>query len=314
MPLVSVVIPAYNAERTLRDTVASALAQTLDDLEILVVDDGSHDGTAAVAGAFDKRVRCLSTPNRGVSRARNTGIETARGRYVAFLDADDQWEPDKLRRQVEVLEADPDVGASYTGIRRVDDALRTTGQTQAVPYPDLCQALLLYSGVVNMSSSVVRRSVAPLFDPRFSQCADWDYFLRLSRLTRFAAISEALVLYRTSPGRMSSDIGLLERDTFAVLDNFFAGRLGDDYRHLRRRIYSNHWMILSGSYLHAGNPASSLRALATGLALHPANARRPLGAPVRWARRVGAQAAGRRARAHTTNGSSSSFRNERQGR
>jgi len=286
MPLVSVVIPAYNAERTLADTVESVLAQTLGDHEVLVVDDGSKDATAAVAGHFGDPVRCISTPNGGVSRARNVGIEAARGRYVAFLDADDQWEPDKLQRQVEVLDADPDKGASYTGIRRVDDEQRTVGQTPATAYPDLCRALLLYSGVVNMSSSMVRRSLAPMFDPRFSQCADWDYFLRLSRLTRFVAIPDPLVRYRSSPGRMSSDIGLLERDTFAVLDDFFAGPLGDDYRHLRRRIYSNHRMILSGSYLHAGNPVASLRCLAAGLALYPANARRPLGAPLRGLRRA----------------------------
>lgn len=288
MALVSVVIPAFDAERTLAATVDSVLAQTLDDIEVLVVDDGSKDATAAVAGAFGDPVRCIFTSNGGVSRARNVGIETAQGRYVAFLDADDLWEADKLQRQVEGLEADPEAGASYTGIRRIDDDLRTVGESPARAYPDLCLALLLLSGVVNMSSSVVRRSLAPMFDPRFSQCADWDYFLRLSRLTRFLAVPDLLVRYRTSPGRMSSDIGLLERDTFAVLDSFFAGPHGGDHQHLRRRVYSNHRMILSGSYLHAGNRAASLRSLAAGLALYPANARRPLGAPVRWLRRLAA--------------------------
>ncbi len=285
-PLVSVVIPAYNAERTLGDTVDSALAQSLGDLEVVVVDDGSNDATASIARRFGAPVRCISVPNGGVSTARNLGIDAAQGRYVAFLDADDQWEPEKLLRQVDRLEADPDAGAGYTGIRRVDDAQQTVGESPARVYPDLCEALLLFSGVVNMSSSIVRRSLAPTFDPRFSQCADWDYFLRLSRLTRFVAIPDLLVRYRSSPGRMSSDIGLLERDTFAVLDSFFAGPLGDAYRPLRRHIYSNHRMILAGSYLHAGKPAASLRSVAAGLALHPANARRPLGAPSRWVRRL----------------------------
>jgi glycosyltransferase involved in cell wall biosynthesis len=286
MPLVSVVIPAYNAERTLRATIESALHQSLQDVEVVVVDDGSTDGTASIAQAFGGRVRCISVANGGVSEARNTGIAVAEGRYVAFLDADDIWEPDKLQRQVPLLEANPDAGASYTGIRRVDDLMGTIGETPATTYPDLCEALLLYSGVVNISSSVVRRSVTPSFDPRFSQCADWDYFLRLSRMTRFIAVPDLLVRYRSSSGRMSSDIPLLERDTFAVLDAFFAGPSGAGYQHLRRRIYSNHWMILSGSYLHAGNVPASLRSLAQGLALFPANARRPLGAPVRWVRRL----------------------------
>lgn len=286
MPVVSVVIPAYNAERTLGSTLESALGQTLDDVEVIVVDDGSTDTTAALASGIGHPVRCISIPNGGVSNARNVGIEAALGRYVAFLDADDQWEAEKLERQAALLDADPDIGGSYTGIQRVDDDQRTIGTAPAAPYPDLCRALLLYSGVVNMSSSMVRRSLAPLFDRRFSQCADWDYFLRLSRLTRVVPIPDLLVRYRSSPGRMSSDIGLLERDTFAVLDSFFAGPLGERYRHMHRRIYSNHWMILSGSYLHAGNPASSLRCLATGLTLYPPNARRPIGAPFRWARRL----------------------------
>ena len=285
MPVVSVVIPAYNAARTLGDTVRSVLDQTFDDLEVVVVDDGSRDSTAAVAGGFGEPVRCISTPNGGVSRARNVGIEAARGRYLAFLDADDLWDADKLRRQVELLDASPETGGAYTGFRRVDDAGTTLREKPAAHYDDLCEAQLLYSAVVNTSTVLVRRPLSPAFDPCFSQCADWDYFLRLSLVTRLVAIPDVLVGYRLSPGQMSSDIARLERDTFGVLDSFFATPAGDGYRHLRRRVYSNHWMILSGSYLHDGRLASSLRCLVYGLRLYPANARRPLGAPARWARR-----------------------------
>lgn len=287
MTLVSVVIPAYNAARTLGATLDSVQAQTLDDLEVLVVNDGSVDHTASIAKRHGDPVRCISTPSGGVSRARNTGLEASTGRYVAFLDADDQWEPDKLERQVRLLEDDPDAGACYTGIRRVDDDMQTVGKTPAAVYPDLCEALLLFSGVVNMSSSMVRRSLAPAFDPRFSQCADWDYFLRLSEITRFVAIPDLLVRYRSSRGRMSSDIGLLERDTFAVLDTFFGASARDDYRQLKHRCYSNHWMILSGSYLHVGRLAPALRCLAMGVRLHPENLTKPLGLPARWLRRHG---------------------------
>jgi len=287
--VVSVVIPAYNAEKTLGLTLESVLAQSLDDVEVIVVDDGSTDGTAAVANGVGRPVRCISMHNGGVSKARNTGIDAATGRYVAFLDADDLWEPSKLQLQVERLDADPVAGASYTGFKRVDDDLNTLSKVPAVSYPDLCQALLLFSAVAKISSSMVERSLPIRFDPRFSQCADWDYLLRVSQVTRFCAIPDLLVSYRCSPGQMSSDIGLLERDTFAVLDAFFSGALGDPYRHMRRQIYSNHWMILSGSYLHSGNVAASIRSLGLGLTLHPANVRRPLGAPVRWMRRVAAR-------------------------
>lgn len=288
MPLVTVVIPAYNAEKTLHETIESVLHQTLNDIEVVVVDDGSTDRTAAVTAHFGNLVRCISTPNGGVAAARNLGLGASEARYVAFLDSDDQWEPDKLRRQVEILEAQPDAVGCYTGIRRVDDKQGTIGATAGKAYPDLCRALLLLSGVVNVSSAMVRRSVAPEFDPRFSQCADWDYFLRLSNRGRLVAIPDLLVRYRAAPGRMSSNISLLEHDTFAVLDAFFASPLGNPYRHLRRQIYSNHWIILSGSYLHAGRLASSLRSLGAGLAQYPPNARRAAGAPLRWLRRLGA--------------------------
>jgi glycosyltransferase involved in cell wall biosynthesis len=285
---VSVVIPAYNAERTLGDTIRSVLDQTFQDLEIIVVNDGSQDATAEIARGFGQRVQCISTPNGGVSRARNLGIDAAEGSFLTFLDADDQWEHDKLARQVRLLADRPDAGGAYTGFKRVDDSQRTIGEAPARFYSDLCEALLLFSGLVNMSSLLIRRSFDTQFDPRFSQCADWDYCLRLSKVTTLVAIPDLLVRYRSSPGRMSSDIGLLEHDSFAVLDSFFSGPLADNYRHLRQRVYSNHRMILAGSYLHAGNLKSSLRNLGLGLALYPPNARRPLGAPLRWARRLAA--------------------------
>src|SRR5262249_15019068 len=121
VPEVSVVVPAYNAERTLRETLDSVLGQTLQDFEVLVVDDGSSDATAAVArDAGDPRVRVLSVPNGGVARARNLGIQEANGDLIAFLDADDLWRPRKLERQVEALEARPRAGMSFTAALRID--------------------------------------------------------------------------------------------------------------------------------------------------------------------------------------------------
>ena len=208
-----------------------------------------------------------------------------------MLDADDVWEPKKLERQVEILDERPDVGLCFTAIRRVDEDLRPIGETPAKDYDDFCEALLLYSTVVTgtSSSAVVRTGLARDvggFDPRFSQCADWDFDIRLSRRTRFAPVDEPLVLYRCFEGNMSSDIGLLERDTFGVLEKFFADDPPARYAALKRRCYSNHWMILSGSYLQAGLPKDSLRCLANGLRLHPGNFRRVAGLPGRRMRRA----------------------------
>jgi glycosyltransferase involved in cell wall biosynthesis len=287
VPRVSVVIPAYNAERFVAQTLESVLRQTYRDFEVIVIDDGSRDGTAAIAESFGTPVRCVRQDNGGVSRARNTGIREAAGEYVAFLDADDLWEPTKLECQVSLLETRGDVGLCFTGLLRVDPSLRPLGVTPGRAYADYCEALLLYSCVVPCSSTLVRRRALDQvggFDPAFSTSADWDFLLRMSRRVRFAPIADPLLIYRVTPGSMCSDSALLERDTFAVLEKFY-GSDGDEYRPIRGRCYSNYWMILSGCYLHAGHRADSLRCLANAVHLNPRHAGRALATPLRWLRR-----------------------------
>jgi len=115
-PLVSVVIPAFNAVRFLTGSIPSVLAQTWTDFELIVVDDGSTDATAACVQAFDDpRIRLVSQTNRGLAGARNGGIREARGTYIAFLDADDLWHPEKLARHVAHLQSQPGVGVSADG-------------------------------------------------------------------------------------------------------------------------------------------------------------------------------------------------------
>ncbi len=205
-PRVSVIIPAYNASRTVGAAVDSVLAQTFADYELIVVDDGSSDGTAKVVlSREDRRVRCVTTENRGVARARNHGLELARAEFVAFLDADDAWRPAKLQRQLEAMDADSSIGLSFTSVELVDGALRRIDETQAETQADYCAALLLGGNIVagSASSVMVRRAlidhVGP-FDERLSQCADWDMWLRLSLVTSFAPIHEPLVMYRKAPG------------------------------------------------------------------------------------------------------------------
>ena len=96
MPKVTVIIPAYNAEKFIEQTINSVLAQTFQDFEIIVIDDGSKDKTAEIINSYGFLVRCIQTTNGGVSRARNLGINNALGEYIAFLDSDDLWEPTKL--------------------------------------------------------------------------------------------------------------------------------------------------------------------------------------------------------------------------
>ncbi len=289
MPAVSVIIPAYNASSTIAQTVQSVLDQTFSDIDVVVVDDGSSDDTALLALSRGGPVRCIRTTNGGVSRARNRGIAESTGRYLAFLDADDLWLPTKLERQVDLLEQDPGIGGCYVSLVVVDRHMRDRRRIRAEHFPDLCGSLLLHGSVIpsSPSSLLLRRAVNTEvrgFDPRFSQCADWDYLLRLSRMTTLAPIDEVLLVYRTGGGNMSGDVGLLERDLFAVLERFFAEEGSAKYQALRRQTYGNQWIMLAGAYVCAGDRSAALRCLLRGLSLEPKNIMRPLGFPIRWLR------------------------------
>jgi glycosyltransferase involved in cell wall biosynthesis len=291
LPRVAIAIPAYNAANTVTAAVQSVLQQSYRDFTLTVVDDGSTDGTAVAVEAFGDRVRLVRVPNGGVSAARNSGVAHIDAEFVAFLDADDTWAADKLERQVEILDERPDAGMCFTGIARVDTTGATTSLTAAVDREDFCRDLLLFSSVVPSSPStmLIRREVFDDlggWDHRFSQCADWDLLLRMSLGTRFAHIDRPLVRYSEAEGRMSTDVELLERDTFAVLDAFFAANPPAKYRCIRRRVYSNHYLIVSGSYLHQRRLREAVRCLGRGLRIDPTNVRRPAGTPLRWGRRL----------------------------
>jgi len=125
MPLVSVVIPVYNGERFLRESLESVVAQTFQDYEIVCVDDGSTDGSCALLKQYGARVRVIQQANAGQSAARNVGVRQATGGFVAFLDQDDRWYPSKLAQQVTVLSAEPDVAMVHCNYDRMDTSLQS---------------------------------------------------------------------------------------------------------------------------------------------------------------------------------------------
>ena len=199
---ISVVIPAYNASRFLAATLESILAQTLPADEILVIDDGSKDGTASIAEAFGPPVRVIRRQNAGQAASRNFGVQQATSEWIAFLDADDLWQPNKLARQMEELNRNPAADLCYTG--RVEftehDGVIERGNVMPVPAPaDLRQALFRNTTFMP-SSTILRRSTflaAGGFDAKYKIIEDWDLWLRLLRDgTVFAACLEPLLLYR----------------------------------------------------------------------------------------------------------------------
>jgi glycosyltransferase involved in cell wall biosynthesis len=212
-PKVSVVIPVYNRPAAVRRAIDSVLAQTCQDFEIIVVDDGSLDATpASVTALVDPRITLIRHErNRGGSAARNTGIRASSAPYLAFLDSDDAWLPTKLERQLEVFERSSEpLGLVYTGAERVwaDGRVRRHIPRRQL---DLTRALLTENVVGETSVGMVRRSALEAtgaFDESLASCQDVDLWLRLCEQFRAEVVPEALVRVAkgNDTGRISANV------------------------------------------------------------------------------------------------------------
>lgn len=277
-PEVSVVIPAYNAARYLPQAVDSALQQTFREIEVLVVDDGSTDDTPARLAAYGERIRVLRQANAGVAQARNAGSAVARGRYVAFLDADDIWQPEKIQRQLDALAQAPGDSASYTAFSVVSADLTLREVRRSARQGSLVEDLLCLGNVVGTPSTVVCDRDLLLdvggFDPDLSLGADWDLWLRLAMRTTFSYVDEALVRYRIHEANMSRDVALLERDSVRLLEKALADpSVPAGLRSARRRVLARNDRVLAGSYFRVGRVGDALRCTVRALARHPAEIR-----------------------------------------
>jgi glycosyltransferase involved in cell wall biosynthesis len=256
-PLVSVVIPAYDAARWIRETIASALAQTYRPIEVLVVDDGSTDATVAIAGSFGTAVEVIRQANSGAAAARNAGIARSRGEYVALLDADDVWDARKIEAQVRALDADRSVGALQCGTTYVDEAGRVL-EVRRPPGRTTFWDVVRFHGVVAlMSTLVIRRScidAAGAQETRFEGKDEWEWGMRLARRCGLGGLPEALVTHRVLAASMSRDVASHVRPGLAVLEHVFADpTLPPGLRRRRAAAYAAFYLMLAGGYWQAGD-------------------------------------------------------------
>ncbi len=221
-PRVTIVIPLFQTGRYIAEALRSVSGQTFLDFEVLVVDDGSTDNGPDLARGFgDARIRVISQVNRGLAGARNTGIREARGTYIAFLDADDRWHPEKLARHVALLDARPDVGLSYSASRLIGDDGENLGLTQW-PSRATARAADVFSRnpVGNGSAPVLRRAALDQvsfwdvrlgrtcwFDEAFRQSEDIECWTRIVATTtwRLALVPFFLTDYRISNTGLSAN-------------------------------------------------------------------------------------------------------------
>ncbi|WP_009633297.1 glycosyltransferase family 2 protein [Synechocystis sp. PCC 7509] len=220
-PLVSVIIPAYNAEAFIERTLNSVLGQTYNNLEVLVVDDGSKDKTFELVQSIaqkDSRVTLIQQKNAGVATARNLAIEKSQGEYIAPIDADDIWYPSKIEKQVKcILEAGESVGLVYSLSANIDENDLIIGQYSDnfifKPEGKVYTALLCTNFVGNASTPLIRRTCFKhiggynyqLKQEAAQGCEDWDMYLRIAEYYEFRVVPEFLVGYRQVIGSMAGN-------------------------------------------------------------------------------------------------------------
>ena len=225
MPKASVIIPAYNRADMVGRTIASVLAQSERDFELIVVDDGSTDNTGDVVNAFvDPRVRYFHKPNGGPASARNYGLVRAGGAYIAFLDHDDLWPPDFLKVMIAAMEKSPAFGLAYASITLLlDDGRQIPSYNESDGKSGWLAVDLFKHGFVWTSASVMRRDALEGF--RYDESLtrsyeDSDFFLRLSARVQYLYVPDVQTIKTEHAGNLSSEVGV-QPTRILVLERFY---------------------------------------------------------------------------------------------
>jgi len=272
---ISVVMPAYNAGAFLDTSIASALSQTAEDMEVIVVNDGCTDDTAERLRAWnDSRLTVVTQDRQGLACALNKAIRVARGSYIAFLDADDVWLPGKMARHVHFHEQHPEIDVSFCWVRMIDTAGRAIG----VPCPrwrgtvSLAQLLADYM-FRTMSAVMIRRDAAEqagAFDSSLVRCIDLEFFLRVALLrpNNICAIPEVLTLYRRHPQQRTGDWRRMLEGWDQVMASI-RQRAPETTAAVERVASSNMHRYCASLAYEAGNFGEAMELVRRGYALSP---------------------------------------------
>lgn len=281
MPKVSIIIPTYNSQDTIKETIASVQKQSLTDWELIIIDDGSSDNTVKLIREIDEsRIKLVVCENGGVSVARNRGIARCQGEYIAFLDADDLWTENKLSSQTKALDLDLQAQVVYSWTKYVDERGELLFAGPRFSYRgDVFKQLLQRNFLLNASNILIRRDVldlVPGFDPELTYAADWDFYLRLAKNFNFVLVPDYQTYYRQSDNSMSTKIEAMRKQCLDALDLTFED-VADELKYLKDISHSNFYLYCADLYrkrISAGDCnglRSAWQSLHQAIALHPNN-------------------------------------------
>lgn len=275
-PEVSVVIATYNMGQYVRQAILSVLAQPDQNLEVVVVDDGSTDNTREVLREFaeDSRVRILLQENQGQPKAKNAGWRIARGRFIGFCDADDYWLPNKLALQLPLLKANPRVGVVYSTVMilETDGTLRPS-RKRSHDCGNFLERMFVYN-LVPFGTAAIRRECLEQvggFDESIPMGIDWDLWLRIALDWEFDLVNEPTYVYRIWPGQMSHNLKKRYECALIIMQRFLEAHPDRLPNKVISTAYADTYTNFAAFYLNQSSPAikAGLSLLARALACRP---------------------------------------------
>ena len=256
MPTVSVIMPAYNGERTILETIVSLQQQTFSDFELIVINDGSTDRTLEILSSIkEPRMKIFSYENGGLTVARNRGLAHVTGEFVAFLDQDDLWTSDKLELQLAALQNNPEAGVAYSWTSFMGENKEWFYSGNHVTFEGNVYAELLIDNFLDNGSNplICRQAIESVgkFDPIVGPCDDWDYWLRLAAQWPFVLVPKEQNFYRQSSTSLTSKVEVINDASLLVLEKAFKSA-PQEIQHLKNQCFSNIYLYTAELYLRHG--------------------------------------------------------------
>lgn len=271
MPKVSIIIPTHNRAELLQLAIKSVLGQTFQDFEIIIVDDASTDNMTDVVSAFkDERIKLFRRDvSGGDAVARNLGIANSKGEYIALLDDDDEWFPEKLQRQIGILmNSTPEIGAVYTGCIFIDiESQKILGVRYAEERGNIFSAILAENRI-NTSSVVLKRTCfekVGLFDESIPWCSDQDMWIRISKEFQWECVRDTLVKYGEHLNKLTNHFGLKIKGKEKIIEKYKRNLLASPKAH------TFHYLSLGIMYCLTGDTRKGREAYFKTLKLYPLN-------------------------------------------